>query len=72
MRGETCHPLQRIPCGRRWPVLLVLLISTGALIAVMSRTLRGERYGIVDLELARPRSTPARSSGLESMGSYAS
>ena len=52
MRGEVCHPLQRIPCGRRWPVLLVLLLSTGALIAVMSRTLRGERYGIVDLELA--------------------
>ncbi len=46
------HPLQKVPDGRKSLLLLLLLGLTSGLMAVLSWTLRGERYSIVDLELA--------------------
>jgi len=46
------HPLQKIPNRRKLPLLLLLFALTGGLMAVLSWTLRGEHYGIIDLELA--------------------
>jgi hypothetical protein len=46
------HPLQKIPAARKLPVLLLLLGLTGGLMIILSKTLHGEKYGIVALELA--------------------
>ena len=46
------HRLQRVPRKKRGPLLFSLLALTAALMVVLDRTLRGERYGIFALQLA--------------------
>lgn len=46
------HPLRELPERAESPLWLLLLVLTIGLMAVLAWTLRGERYGIVDLQLA--------------------